>query len=231
VPSANLPPQNSSSWEALVSLYFNNPKLLGSNLIKALNSQDLAQAWFEIRYGSNLGWQGGTNTGTARRRYAESQLFGLANSTYAEALQAYEMLTANRTTILKYEQIYGTDPDTSGNPDTATSALAVVNGYLSNATPSIEAPVAPVQTLTSAFNSEAELIASSLNTNYGSVLSQIEPYDEGALMDYSLIPKRGIHISLDADGGHTKRHPACFAYGHQSSPGRTSHQSNSDFYT
>ncbi|WP_423373179.1 beta strand repeat-containing protein [Dyella nitratireducens] len=83
-------------------------------------------------------------------------------------------MTANRTTIFKYEQIYGADPDTSENPDTPTSALAMVNSYLLNANPSIAAPVTPVQTLTAAFNSEAELITSYLNTNYSSVLPQIE---------------------------------------------------------
>lgn len=117
VPVANIPPDNSGAWEALVSLYFNSPKLFGSGLIAALKSGDTAEIWYQIRYGSN----GGESDGAAKRGYLESQLFGLAqpSDTQTQAIQAYEMLTQNRSAIVSYEAQFGTDPDVE---DSTTAA-------------------------------------------------------------------------------------------------------------
>jgi GH24 family phage-related lysozyme (muramidase) len=67
---------DSSERAALFSLAYNsqarNP-LIGTSLRRAIASGDRAEAWYEIRYNSNLARE----NGVAKRRYAESQLFGL----------------------------------------------------------------------------------------------------------------------------------------------------------
>ncbi|HEX9875714.1 MAG TPA: calcium-binding protein, partial [Gammaproteobacteria bacterium] len=111
---------------ALVSLAYNN--LLGprqvrqgvvtswksSNLRDAIAAGNRAEAWFEIRYNSNLGALvrdplSGPG-GIAKRRYAESAYFGLydeeSSDRQAEALQVYRMLQTHRPYILAYEKRY-----------------------------------------------------------------------------------------------------------------------------
>jgi GH24 family phage-related lysozyme (muramidase) len=157
VAAANIPGANTPQWEALVSLFFNQSNsdpLLGPKLMTALNEGDLAQVWFEIRYGSNKGWgsKSALTAGVAKRRYVESDLFGLPAQTYAQALQAYEMLTGKRGTIFAYEQLYGTNPD---NPNTdptsiyAKTALGLASVLAHN--PAVQ-PMSPIQTLAEAFN-------------------------------------------------------------------------------
>src|SRR5579872_2581111 len=67
---------NSAERVALVSLAFNSPSLIGSNLVAAINSDNRAAAWYEIRYNSNSN-SGAAASGVAKRRYYESQVFGL----------------------------------------------------------------------------------------------------------------------------------------------------------
>ena len=63
---------------ALVSLAYNSSGLLGTNLKAAINANDRAEAWFEIRYNSNGGdSREKSGRGIARRRYIESEIFGL----------------------------------------------------------------------------------------------------------------------------------------------------------
>lgn len=85
-----------------------------TNLTLDLRSGNRAAAWFEIRYRSSVG-----GAGIIARRYVDSQLFGLyedpTHATSAEALQAYQLLTAKRPVILQYEDNNGTDPF-SANP-------------------------------------------------------------------------------------------------------------------
>lgn len=85
---------------ALVSLGWNSPGvLLGKGLGMALAAGNRAEAWYEIRYGSNGGTPSG---GVAKRRYMESNLFGLydgINPTDEEAKQTYAMLTEHRAGI------------------------------------------------------------------------------------------------------------------------------------
>lgn len=79
------------SWEkaVLVSLAFNAPRLVGTGLRTAINAGDRAEAWFEIRYNSNGGES--RNRGIAKRRYIESETFGLyAQSTPPASFQPTE---------------------------------------------------------------------------------------------------------------------------------------------
>ncbi|MCP4485862.1 MAG: calcium-binding protein, partial [Gammaproteobacteria bacterium] len=96
---------NSFERLALFSLTYNNPILLGPGLAIALNENNRPEAWFEIRYNSN----GGSNKdGIAKRRYMESALYGLfdttpENATLEESLGIYRMYTINQVKILDYE--------------------------------------------------------------------------------------------------------------------------------
>lgn len=52
-------PSNSNEFVAIAALYYNNPTLVTGNgdLLRALRSNDRAEAWFEIRYGLNASKQ------------------------------------------------------------------------------------------------------------------------------------------------------------------------------
>jgi len=95
---------------ALLSLKYSG--ILGKDTRKAINSGDHAEAWFEIRYNSNNG--GSKNGGLAKRRYFESELFGLydngvdeSNITTVQATNVYQMYARHRKEILEYETKYG----------------------------------------------------------------------------------------------------------------------------
>ncbi len=105
---------------ALLSLAWNSPDknrdgipdLLGDKLGEACRAGNRAEAWYEIRYGSNANQA----RGVAKRRYYESELFGLYNgtgnppiATLTEAQQVYRMFALHRSEIERYEQRYGVD--------------------------------------------------------------------------------------------------------------------------
>lgn len=121
---------------ALVSLAWNNAgKLLGPGLKFALQSGDRAEAWYEIRYGSN----GDKLGGIAKRRYYESDLFGLYNDvgnvSDEEAKQIYQMLQRHHTQISDYEETYGAqiaraNADFGSTVKTLADALQPARDYL-----------------------------------------------------------------------------------------------------
>jgi len=110
---------------ALVSLAYNSkykynsvvkfslPSLLGPKLTTALQQSNRAEAWFEIRYNSN-NEPASIQQGIAKRRYLESELFGLHNDdvtdasiTDLQAKEVYRMFTEQRAHILDYEVKFG----------------------------------------------------------------------------------------------------------------------------
>jgi GH24 family phage-related lysozyme (muramidase) len=177
VPSANVPPVNSGQWEALLSAFFNqNPTqspLIGKGLMTALQQGDVAQAWYQLRYAHAAGQ-------STTRRYQEAQLFGLSEpgDTVTQAIQAYEMLTEHRLTMVPYEATYGTNPNTTGNPtqpqkqisvaDQNVTAFNITQNAQGNAY--IQAPLNPVATLGQAFLPEAELLLTQLNAQLSNVI-------------------------------------------------------------
>lgn len=63
---------------ALLSLSYNNVLGKSTLLAKAIKDNNRAEAWFEIRYGSNSDRQpANIKPGLAKRRFEEAQLFGL----------------------------------------------------------------------------------------------------------------------------------------------------------
>lgn len=104
-----------------------------TNLTKAIRTGDREAAWFHIRY-SSIGWKPGASVdnvmpGLAKRRFAESELFGLYEyGTTAEdvstqtAFDVYEMYTTNRPHILLYEQQFGGGQNGTSNKIIAANA-------------------------------------------------------------------------------------------------------------
>ena len=124
----------------LVSLAYNggtwNSKtgkgLLGPKLMDAIRDDNRADAWYEIRYGSN----GNAIDGIAKRRYYESTLFGLydegttaSNITDTQAREVYEMYTDNRVAILDYENIRSSNI-ANANRDYSTSTVQTLENNL-----------------------------------------------------------------------------------------------------
>lgn len=121
---ANIPP--SKERAVLVSLSYNGliNKTTSPTLRKAILDGNRSEAWFQIRYDSNkLGkyhinsifmkdneqkaYNKGEDYGIAKRRFLESETFGLYNDdtsvTSDEANSVYRMLQLHRDYILKYE--------------------------------------------------------------------------------------------------------------------------------
>jgi len=143
----------------LTSLNYNTKSgktdLIGKGLRNAIAHNDRAEAWYEIRYNSNLNQL----PGLAKRRYYEAEVFGLSGDSIApadvesDAKGAYRMLWRHRATIDKYEGSYGVKLDgtvaarnmiaeansatlgygltgTASEIDTLTAALAPSRTYL-----------------------------------------------------------------------------------------------------
>ncbi|MFM6632449.1 MAG: VWA domain-containing protein, partial [Microcystis panniformis] len=123
---------NSLERAVLVSMAFNRPNLLGTGLQTAINTDgDRAEAWFEIRYNSNGG--ASASTGIARRRYLESEIFGLYDQSNppadfrppeADALKVFRMFNKHEIKIGNYETSYGTARAI------ANGDIAAINGRL-----------------------------------------------------------------------------------------------------
>lgn len=81
--------------------------LLGPNLKSAIQNNHRAEAWYEIRYQSN----GDALAGIAKRRYFESEEFGLYQNPESvgveEAKAVFQMYTKHQSTILTYDGSYG----------------------------------------------------------------------------------------------------------------------------
>lgn len=124
---------DSREREALFSLCWNGPSLLGPKLKAAIEAGDRAEAWYEIRYNSN----GNGISGLANRRYVEAETFGLFDTDgkagLAEAIQAGQMLARHHETVLRYEDRY--DPDTAG----ATKGIPGIDAIGGEMAPAIQA--------------------------------------------------------------------------------------------
>ena len=98
--------QGSYEMLALVSLAYNGVLASSTTLKKDILAGNRADAWFQIRYGSNLH----KTTGVAKRRYEEAAMFGLYNDnnnvTVEDAMAVYRMFTEHRDTIVKYDNAF-----------------------------------------------------------------------------------------------------------------------------
>ena len=111
---------------ALLSLCYNG--VLGSNLISAVNEDNRALSWYEIRYNSNGG--SSASNGIANRRNAESDLFGLFNEVNdKECRDAYIMYRDKKDILHTYEQKYAAVFNSSNSIQTQ---LSPATEYLNN---------------------------------------------------------------------------------------------------
>ncbi len=97
----------------LISLMYNNPILVGPGLQAAWTAGDRAEAWYEIRYNSNGGKKEDEKKGIAKRRYVESQIFGLYATDdlsvpptvdVTDALKAFRAFTKHEVQITNYDK-------------------------------------------------------------------------------------------------------------------------------
>ncbi len=99
--------EESKERMVLLSLRYQNTTLVGERLKAAINNDNRAEAWYEIRYQSNLD---GIH---ATRRFRESDLFELYDSgnltdeqEKAQAKEVMRMYTRHHDTIISYENKY-----------------------------------------------------------------------------------------------------------------------------
>ncbi|NIA52416.1 hypothetical protein HAV22_01945 [Massilia sp. TW-1] len=114
VPQLESEPDSKTSREimTLSSLTWNGGVgLLGTKLPTALSQGNRAEAWYEIRYGSNKRY----DRGLQKRRFFEAEVFGLYDDpgkvTAAEATNVLQMLSEKRVKIMEYEHALGQPPD------------------------------------------------------------------------------------------------------------------------
>ena len=187
-----------------MSLYFQLESFIGPGLLKALKDGNRAEAWYEIRFGSNknaLSAKPPSDAGgQAKRHYYESQVFGLyddpANVQLAEAEQAYRMLTKHRADILKYEKLYGTDPNGS-TPEQEAKKIAAANNDFS--LPDAD----KVQTLVQAFNAAKNTLIADLLSRYAILQEQGLNTSDYRSTDILMAsdPARGATLELNARDG------------------------------
>ncbi len=95
----------------LLSLSYNAVLSKSPSLNAAIKSDNRAKAWYEIRYGSNGGKS--ESLGIAKRRYIESQIFGLFGDpldvTEREAENAVDVYIKNYAKIREYEEEWAKD--------------------------------------------------------------------------------------------------------------------------
>jgi Ca2+-binding RTX toxin-like protein len=189
---------------ALISMaYQGSIKSIRSKLQQAMvTDNNRAEAWYLIRYkaiGNHYGAEDGG--GHAKRHYYESQVFGLyndpANVTLAEAEQAYRMLTKHRTDILKYEKLYGTDPNGS-TPEQEVKRIAAANlDY------DLTGTADQVQTLVQAFNAAKNTLIADLLSRYAILQEQGINANDYRSTDILLAsdPAKGATLELHARDG------------------------------
>ena len=104
----------SNERAALMSMFYNGgPGIIGPRLLNALQNDNRAEAWYEIRYGSNA------NGVHAPRRIDESNLFSLYDNpgqgvSEAEAKEVLRMYTIHQPEIQEYESRFSTLFPTGG---------------------------------------------------------------------------------------------------------------------
>ena len=188
---------------ALISMaYQGSIESVRSKLQQAMvTDNNRAEAWYLLRYkaiGNHYGAQDGG--GHAKRHYYESQVFGLyddpANVTLAEAEQAYRMLTKHRADILKYEKLYGTDPNGSTPEQAAQKILAANNDF---SLPDAD----KVQTLVQAFNAAKNTLIADLLSRYAILQEQGLNTNDYRSSDILMAsdPTKGATLELNARDG------------------------------
>jgi len=148
----------SLTYNGLIGFSYNNGtyKPLSPALRNAILTGDRAEAWYQIRYESN---GGASPPGIAKRRYEESQIFGLfsnpSDPSRSDAVQAYQMLEAHRATMAHYDSQFGGEIG-AANTD---YRLAGMDG------------IGMVQTLTQSFQAAETVLLNAVQSQYSGLLT------------------------------------------------------------
>lgn len=212
---ADIPP--SKERAVLVSLSYNGliNKTTSPTLRKAILDGNRSEAWFQIRYDSNkLGkyhinsiimkddeqkaYNKGEDYGIAKRRFLESETFGLYNDdtsvTSDEANSVYRMLQLHRDYILKYEASYGQTAD--GQNGDRGNQIDKANSHYHLTGNNV------VETLLQALTPARDILISDLKAKYPG-LAGIDLSSYGPLSIY-LDPNRN-NASQTIDGQHNAK--------------------------
>ena len=90
----------SNEYIALMSMTYNNPSLVGNGLKAHLRARNRFGAWYEIRYKSN----GDNEIGIAKRRFIESNEFGLFESNANNNEVKHNTLTNISINAISFEE-------------------------------------------------------------------------------------------------------------------------------
>lgn len=183
---------------ALVSLVYNRGE--GSYRANmqpfrdAVEAGDRAEAWFEMRYnswGSNATYEAGLR----KRRYMESELFGLyddpRNVTADEALSVYRTYQLHRNRIDSDERRWGVDVD--GNPGQRNLIAEANRDYAG-----VLAARGNVQTLAEALEPARTRLLGDLRAEYPEIAEQLtdQAFNAGS-----------IHVDPGRDGANVAVNP------------------------
>ncbi|WP_277344522.1 calcium-binding protein, partial [Metapseudomonas otitidis] len=107
----------------MFSLEYNNGNLtFGPSIFSALKAEDRFGAWYQIRYWTN----GERSNGTAKRRYMESQLFGLFESDGEATDEEAEWIVSQFLKPEVFNRITEYEREWSENIDAAAKELASI---------------------------------------------------------------------------------------------------------
>jgi GH24 family phage-related lysozyme (muramidase) len=183
VPSGSSVTSIPSSLEriAIFSLAYNTKdgqkSLLGAGLASAIEQGNRAEAWYEIRYNSNAG----KDVGVAKRRYAESELFGLYDAdglSVDEAKDVFQSITLHRQQMLAYENLF------AAQVSAANADLNAIAGAFTSAGVAIPS----VGTLSGEVELARQMYIADLQTTYTGFESLLSAIDgRNILLDPSLI--------------------------------------------
>lgn len=182
-PIAGLNLPRSQERAALVSLVYNRGAGAYNSDMQpfrdAVEGGDRAEAWFEMRYnawGSNATYEAGLR----KRRYMESELFGLyddpRNVSAEEALSTYQMYQLHRTRIHGDEARWGVKVDgTPGQRNLIDEANRDYAGVLSGRT--------QVQTLADSLEPARVRLLSDLRTQHPEIADRLtnEAFNAGSI--------------------------------------------------
>jgi Ca2+-binding RTX toxin-like protein len=185
--------QNTSEMVALLDMAYNAPVLIGEKLAQSLWNGDRAEAWFQIRYKSNGGKDEDVKAGLAKRRYMDSNLFGLyqnlSSPTTKETYDAFKMLQRHRADIIAYEKLYGKPID--GSQPIRGDQIAAANNYYT-------------KVIAAAGNGNVLSIEESLNSAKTFLLADLRTHhqnDQGLLSKLTDENFKSIDIYLNPAGG------------------------------
>jgi Ca2+-binding RTX toxin-like protein len=171
--------QDTQEMAVLLDMAYNGGAgLIGSKLVNAMWNGNRAEAWFEIRYNSNKENQRlDILQGLAKRRYLESEIFGLYNDPEGsgvdlnEAKQIYQMFQKNRKQIYDYENKYGQRFD---GTDGTRNMITIGNNDANYQQVMNASGLTEIETITEALDTAKLVLLEDLRTRYSDFANNLQ---------------------------------------------------------